>query len=190
VSTATEGRIEQFVTAVRASVATAHGPVAAKSVGATIVEIVEGIAASSGMSGPVAVSDGDALVASTEVVVELRDAGYDVITAADERWRAALPDAIVGITGAVAGVAAIGSVGVACGPGAPRATSVVPPAHICLVRAADVVDSLSDALAVVAAAGLPSNLVWVTGPSRTGDLEMTITMGVHGPKRVDVVIVD
>ncbi|HWS46659.1 MAG TPA: LUD domain-containing protein, partial [Acidimicrobiia bacterium] len=69
---------------------------------------------------------------------------------------------------------------------------LVPPAHVCVVRTADVVDTLADALARLAATAsdLPSALTFVGGPSRTGDLEMILTLGVHGPRTVDVVLVD
>jgi L-lactate dehydrogenase complex protein LldG len=65
--------------------------------------------------------------------------------------------------------------------------SLVPPAHVCLLRAGDLVEDLAEALARLDS--LPSGLVWISGPSRSADLEMTLTLGVHGPASVDVVIV-
>src|SRR3954465_7277550 len=92
-----------------------------------------------------------------------------------------------GVAGAGAGVAASGSVGVACGPGAPRATSLVPPAHICILFSGTMVEDLAEALC--RGTELPSNLVWVSGPSRSADLELVLTIGVHGPGSVDVIVV-
>ena len=93
----------------------------------------------------------------------------------------------------MAAVAASGTVGIACGPVAPRATSLVPPAHICLVFRGTMVEDLAEALRRVRAdadADLPSGLVWVSGPSRSADLELVLTVGVHGPGSVDVIVVD
>ncbi|MGH9001503.1 MAG: LUD domain-containing protein, partial [Acidimicrobiia bacterium] len=66
--------------------------------------------------------------------------------------------------------------------------SLVPPAHICLVRASDVVEDLSEALGLLSS--MPSAVAWISGPSRSADLEMTLTLGVHGPGSVDVVVID
>jgi L-lactate dehydrogenase complex protein LldG len=133
------------------------------------------------------VSTGDPVMAKLGVVERLGEAGLEVLTPDDVFWRERLAEAGVGVTGAVAGVAASGSVGVACGPGAPRATSLVPPAHICIVFSATMVEDLAEALG--RGAELPSNLVWVSGPSRSADLELVLTVGVHGPGSVDVIVV-
>jgi L-lactate dehydrogenase complex protein LldG len=71
----------------------------------------------------------------------------------------------------------------------PRSMSLVPPLHIAVVEAGAVYDSLG---AVMAAqdwgAGLPTNVVLVSGPSRTADIEMTLAFGVHGPKALVALI--
>ena len=140
----------------------------------------------------VAVSTGDPLVQKLGVEEQLAEAGIDVLTPDDVFWRERLAEAGVGVTGAVAAVAASGTVGVACGVGAPRATSLVPPAHICLVFLGTMVEDLAEALRRCdpSATDLPSNLVWVSGPSRSADLELILTVGVHGPGSVDVIVVD
>jgi L-lactate dehydrogenase complex protein LldG len=74
-------------------------------------------------------------------------------------------------------------------PHVPRAISLLPPVHVCVLRASDVVPDLAGAIASFAGS-LPSALTWIGGPSRTGDLEMITTLGVHGPTVVEVVIVD
>jgi L-lactate dehydrogenase complex protein LldG len=103
---------------------------------------------------------------------------------------ASLDPVPVGLTGAVAGLADTGSLAVISGPGRGRMASLLPPVHIAVLRAAQIVPSLSHFLAShpdAAAAG--SNLVFITGPSRTGDIEMTLSRGVHGPGVVHVVVI-
>ena len=142
----------------------------------------------------VAVSTGDPVMQKLGVAERLAAAGMDVLTPDDVFWRERLAEAGVGVTGAVAALAASGSVGVACGPGAPRATSLVPPAHICLVMRGTMVEDLAEALRrctpTAAATELPSGLVWVSGPSRSADLELILTVGVHGPGSVDVIVAE
>jgi L-lactate dehydrogenase complex protein LldG len=121
-------------------------------------------------------------------------AGLEVLTPDDVFWRERLAEAGVGVTGAVVAAAGSGSVGIACGPRAPRATSLVPPAHICLVFRGTMVEDIAEGIRHIASgadlADLPSNLVWVSGPSRSADLELVLTVGVHGPGLVDVIVVD
>ena len=95
---------------------------------------------------------------------------------------AALDPVPVGLTGAVAGLADTGSLAVISGPGRGRMASLLPPAHIAVLRATQIVPSLSHFLAAHPdAPDAGSNLVFITGPSRTGDIEMTLSRGVHGP---------
>jgi L-lactate dehydrogenase complex protein LldG len=166
----------------------AHGPLPVEGALELLVELCRERAG----EAAVALSTGDPLVEKLGVAERLAGGGLDVLTPDDVFWRERLAEAGVGVTGAVAAVAASGSVGVACGVGAPRATSLVPPAHICLVFLGTMVDDLAGALRRwdPATAGLPSNLVWVSGPSRSADLELILTVGVHGPGSVDVIVVD
>lgn len=103
---------------------------------------------------------------------------------------ARLDTAAVGVTGALALLADTGSVVVAAGPGRPRLASLLPPVHVALVTRAMLVPSLGALFAREPL--LPrhaANLVAITGPSRTADIEMTLTRGVHGPKTVHVVFI-
>ncbi len=62
------------------------------------------------------------------------------------------------------------------------------PIHVALLRAAVVVQELAVVLERVDKP--PSALTLVTGPSRTGDIELVLTVGVHGPKELHVILVD
>jgi len=97
----------------------------------------------------------------------------------------------VGVTGADALLAESGSVVLASGPGRPRLASLLPPVHVTVVRPRRVYLSLEHLLAAEPALGSAgSNLVAISGPSRTADIEMTLTRGVHGPGEVHVILVE
>lgn len=95
----------------------------------------------------------------------------------------------VGITGATGAIAESGTIVLADGPGRPRVASLLPPVHIALVREADIVFSLPAFLSAHADL-LPggNQVVLITGPSRTADIEMVLTIGVHGPKELHVIV--
>ena len=122
------------------------------------------------------------------LVDALREHGREVLTPADRAWSDRLADVDVGITGARLAVAQPAAIALAAAPGSPRGTSLVPPVHICVVRVGDLLPTLADAMNAIAAGELPSALTWIGGPSRTGDLEMITTLGVHGPRAVEIVL--
>jgi len=161
--------IASFVEQLRANACVVHGPVPTADACALVAGLVHGVVACNG-----------------DVPFTLDGA----LTPDDPTWSERLPHVDVGVTGARLAVADPAAIALAAGPGAPRATSLVPPAHICVLRVDDIVPTLTDALARVAQEEMPSALTWIGGPSRTGDLEMILTLGVHGPRTVEVVLVD
>jgi L-lactate dehydrogenase complex protein LldG len=96
------------------------------------------------------------------------------------------------ITGCALAIADTGTIVLDGGPRSGRRTlSLIPDRHVCLVESADIVPSVPDAierLAATAAAGLP--LTFVSGPSATSDIELERVEGVHGPRTLDVVVID
>jgi L-lactate dehydrogenase complex protein LldG len=97
----------------------------------------------------------------------------------------------VGITGALGGLADTGSIIVASGRQRARAASLLPETHIALLSSDRLYPTMQAFFAVSSAQELTensSNLVFITGPSRTADIEMIITRGVHGPKRLCIVL--
>ena len=165
-----------------------HGPVAP----AEALAVVNRLVAEHG-GGPggrrVALAD-DPTTVALGLASALAAAGTELLQATDEAWRDELVDAAVGITGVALAVAETGSLVLRAGARAPRATSLLPPVHVCVVASTDVVATIADAISALADGGLPSAVVWIGGPSRTSDLEMRPTFGIHGPKIVEVVLVD
>jgi L-lactate dehydrogenase complex protein LldG len=95
----------------------------------------------------------------------------------------------VGITGADAGLAETGSLVLTAGAGRSRMASLVTPVHIALVSASTIVPSLSHWVDThPTAARATANLVIVTGPSRTADIEQQLNLGVHGPGDLHVIV--
>jgi L-lactate dehydrogenase complex protein LldF len=93
------------------------------------------------------------------------------------------PQIPAGVTKAVCGLADTGSVLVMDGEGDPLKASLLPEIHIAVLKSSDILPSLPDAMRLVKNS---SAAVFITGPSRTADIEMTLTIGVHGPKEIHV----
>ncbi len=95
----------------------------------------------------------------------------------------------VGLTAALAGIAATGSLIVPSGPGKPQTASLLPEIHLAILPADAIVPDLATALRLPAVTQASMTSI-ITGPSRTADIEMTLTIGVHGPKRVVVFLIE
>jgi L-lactate dehydrogenase complex protein LldG len=96
----------------------------------------------------------------------------------------------VGITSAQWAVAETGTLVLVSGAERHRLASLIPPAHIAVVPAACLRRTLPEVLDELVA-GEPSRAVtFITGPSRTSDIELTLAIGVHGPGELDVIVLD
>jgi L-lactate dehydrogenase complex protein LldG len=97
-----------------------------------------------------------------------------------------LEQADLSITSCEALVARTGSMVLSARTGG-RTTSVYAPVHVCIARTSQLVFDVKDALQLMKSKypdGLPSQVSFATGPSRTADIEKTLVVGVHGPKEV------
>ena len=105
--------------------------------------------------------------------------------------RAANGDDGVGVTGAFAAIAETGTLVVASGPDTPASASLLPETHVAVVRAERIVARMEEAwdLARQAFGQLPRAVNFISGPSRTGDIEQQLVLGAHGPYRVHIIIV-
>ncbi|MCC7446753.1 MAG: lactate utilization protein [Anaerolineae bacterium] len=96
----------------------------------------------------------------------------------------------VGITGADAGFAATGTLALVTEEGQGRIPSLLPPVHVALLQRARLFPRLEDWFSIEGRDALArsNSIALVTGPSRTGDIEMKLILGVHGPGVIHVVI--
>lgn len=99
-------------------------------------------------------------------------------------------DATIGVSSAVCAIAETGSVVISNADGHSRLTSLLPATHVAVVSNSNVVESLAEAMALVREIGIPSGLAFISGPSKTADIELRLTTGVHGPGRVVALVTD
>ena len=95
----------------------------------------------------------------------------------------------VAIAKAFAGVAETGTLVLTSGADNPTTLNFLPETQIVVIRAGDVVGGYEQAWDRLRAAGaMPRTVNWISGPSRTADIEQTIVMGAHGPRRLHVIL--
>ncbi|MBL6961479.1 MAG: LUD domain-containing protein, partial [Anaerolineales bacterium] len=99
------------------------------------------------------------------------------------------PNIEVGITAAVAAVAETGSLLITGENRNQLCASLLPEIHIAILQARDIHKSLEEVLALPEIRNAPAASL-ISGPSRTADIEMTLTIGVHGPRELIVFLVD
>lgn len=102
-------------------------------------------------------------------------------------------DADVGLTGVEYAIASSGTIVMAASPQHPRSASLLPPVHIAIVRQNQLLPDLA-ALSEQLKRDFPerpsSGLALITGPSRTADIEQTLSIGVHGPGELHILMID
>ncbi len=119
----------------------------------------------------------------TPLTSVLAAAGIEVISPS-QYSRVRLAEVDAGITTADYAIAATGTVVLTCSPQRPRSTSLLPPLHIAVLPQDRVLPTVAQLFANLRV--LPSALTFITGPSRTADIELTPVQGVHGPTSVHV----
>ncbi len=129
------------------------------------------------------------MVVPVEIAAEWLPAGFEFVV--DEGLSATELDGFDGVmTGSTIAIAETGTVVLqnVAGQGR-RVATLVPDYHLCVVRVEDVVETVPEAMERLAAtAELPTT--FFSGPSATADIEMTRIKGVHGPRFLDVIVVD
>lgn len=175
--------VRELTEHLRAAGAEVEGPVPAPDAAAAAVELT-----AAAPRGAVALGAGERRLEALGVPEALRAAGRDLVRPGAADHRARLAAAAVGLTGAELAVAETGSLVLAAGPGRPRLVHLLPARHVCVVELSAVRPTLADALAEI---DPRSSSAWqfVSGPSRTSDLEMRPILGVHGPLSLAVLLV-
>jgi len=123
------------------------------------------------------------------VTEALRSRGIEIYTEPADIAEHA-PTADVGISGVEFGVAETGSVFQEGTTIATRLVTILPPLHVVFLSSANIVPGITEAFEIIAQNFERGYVGFITGPSRTADIERVLTIGVHGPSRFAVIAVD
>jgi L-lactate utilization protein LutC len=113
-----------------------------------------------------------------------------------QELRTLLAQADLGLSGVDAVIAETGMLALSTLPGQMRSVSLVPPVHVAVARTGQIMPSMADYLLHLRSTAtdwqrqLTSCVSFITGPSRTGDIELKLTVGVHGPGELYLVLID
>ncbi|MFB3148859.1 MAG: lactate utilization protein C [Thermodesulfobacteriota bacterium] len=121
---------------------------------------------------------------------DFKDAGLKLITAKNKNRMA---NADIGITEVDYAIADTGTLVLLTDKNQPRSVSLLPPIHVAIVRPENFVRNIKDLFIILKSRlqnseDITSCMTFVTGPSRTADIELSLTLGVHGPKELYVLI--
>ena len=122
---------------------------------------------------------------------DLKNAGLKLITAKNKNK---IANSDIGITEVDYAIADTGTLVLLTNKNQPRSVSLLPPIHLAIVRQANLVRNIKDLFIILKSKlqnveDITSCMTFITGPSRTADIELNLTLGVHGPKELIVVIV-
>lgn len=121
----------------------------------------------------------------------LNSEGLEQIISCDKNE---IAQAGIGITGADYAIADTGTIVLLTDEDRPRSVSLLPPIHLAIVKKSDIMSDIRELFIILkqtldAGRSLPSCMTFITGPSRTADIELNLTLGVHGPKELYVIII-
>ena len=127
------------------------------------------------------------------VAARLAEAGVEFVAGAAGADKVAFiaeaAEAAVGVTAVDYALADSGTLCLLAGKDQPRTASLLPPAHVAVLRPEQILRGLDDMFALLPAGeALTSAVTLITGPSRTADIELTLVVGVHGPQQLHVIL--
>ncbi len=105
--------------------------------------------------------------------------------------RPATGDDLIGVTGCYCAIGETGTLLLLGAAATPKATALLPETHICVVKKSRMVPAMEDAFQLMRneIGEPPRATFFVSGPSRTADIEQTLVIGAHGPYRVHVILI-
>lgn len=123
---------------------------------------------------------------------ELKKKGLSVVTAKSKNR---LAKADIGITEADYAIADTGTLVLLTEKERPRGVSLVPPIHLAVVKPENIVSNINELFVILknridTTKDIKSCMTFITGPSRTADIELNLTLGVHGPKELYVLLLN
>jgi L-lactate dehydrogenase complex protein LldF len=130
-------------------------------------------------------------------IKKVPDDPKEMVKIARERLRKSFINAGMGITGANVAIADTGTIGIVTNEGNADLVSTLPPIHVAVLGVEKIVPSIDDAVAILkllprsgTAQQITSYVSFITGPSRSSDIELVPVVGVHGPKELHIVLLD
>jgi L-lactate utilization protein LutC len=132
----------------------------------------------------------------TRLARRLSQLGLSLVTDGEtspEHFRSAAEKAAIGLTTVDYAIADTGTLVVLSGKGRARAASLLTPIHVAIVERGKVLATIQEVFTALSAEGtppLPSAVAFITGPSRTADIELTLVVGVHGPQELHVILIE
>lgn len=124
----------------------------------------------------------------------LKKLPWDNARALDKKIGPSDGEDLVGVSHAFGGIAESGTLLMVSGKDNPTTVNFLPETHIIVVRSADIdgdYETLWSRLRKKFGAGkMPRTVNWITGPSRSGDIQQTLLLGAHGPRSLHVIVVD
>lgn len=124
----------------------------------------------------------------------LADAPWDAVPNLERAKGVAIETDTTGLSHATTGVAETGTLVMTSGMDNPTSVNFLPENHIIVIRATDIEGDYETALdrirQIEGKGRMPRTVNMITGPSRSGDIEQTILLGAHGPRKLHIIVVD
>jgi len=134
------------------------------------------------------------LPAAATLAPDVAGMGWETQPLLETRTGVPIESDQVGVTVAFAAIAETGTLMLTSGAGSPITLNLLPDNHVVVLHRSQITGSLEDAWDALRAssddAGMPRTAMFVSGPSSTADIELTMYLGAHGPRRLHIILVE